>query len=601
MNINRLLMMFLIFVSGNTFTQTLTLQYSKVSGNEIRFDVFYQGSSTELQIPARGRILNFTNQTDVTFGNNNIMIGSKKDTSTEYRIKFSYSFIIPNQGGFGSIGDNWFPTVVSDKEQAINIQYTVTSTEKEDMFIYPYQENINGKFTFFAEDKPKIGLIKFSHITDSSSSIPVSIFKSGGFATQLSDVAKMYTHFKEYFGDLKISEIVIINNQLTGNNAFVYQSKLYLFIPNIGNAKQVQSILTMAWDKQDKTESYLFAMFKDAVTRLNVLDLSPKNATETNTENIAQDSTTPTNEKTTSITRLQTDPSYVLPVPPVSYYQELLNSGFSNNTIIEVNVPDMLKNYGMLHMAWIHMGSQNFLDGVKAYFNQSASNNSLVTTNQENTVTEQERQNTNTTATSSTNSNQKEIDWNIIIQDKIQEPLFSLYTKEVLVKNPTYPSLKAEGDKISRNSYFIPSLSISDTDGNNYNIDWDNFLTTRIDITKGSYHLDPERRLPQENLLANYYTFNTNEQKIRRNVIFTAERNITPNEKNFKKHIEIIKLDVTANNAFEIPDNQSAYIVISHILSTHSGLLKDTLKETLITVDHANNDTIKIIAVRLRV
>ncbi|MGL4388253.1 MAG: hypothetical protein ACRCTJ_02520 [Brevinema sp.] len=606
MNFKHYFITFLIMISGNAFSQTISLQYAKISASEIRFDLFYQGPSVELQIPARGRILHFTNQTDVSFRNNSVIIGSKDSSTSQHALKFSYSFIIPNQGGFGSIGKDWFPIARFFEENLEPITYTVTSSKENELFIYPYIENIAGKFTFLAKDQPKLTLIKFTNQIDNSQSLPISLFKSSTFTSELAHVAKTYEYLKGYFGDLGITEIIVINNQLVGQEAFIYNSKLYLLVPRIATTKHLQDALAMAWTEEStKVDSYSLTMLKDAVTRFDVLLFDQAKATgqATNTASVE----TTTNQVTNS--SIQKDPSYILPIPTASYYEELLTRGFTNNTIINVNAPEMIKYYGVLHMAWIHVGVPEFLAGVKAFFNQQSSKSNTLTTSSvatsipESTTNASSETTTNTSEVSVSNKQdeKKVIDWNIITQNKLQDPLFSLYTKEILVKNPIYPILKADGRRISRNSYFIPSLTVMDQDGGSHQINWDNFLSAQIDISSGSYHLDSERNLPQDSMLLSYYTFNTDEQAIRRKVLFTAEKNTNPNERNLRKHLEIIKLNIPSENAFEVTGNKSVYVVVSHILSSQSGLLKDSIKETFITVDLDNNNRTTVLATRFRV
>ncbi|MGL4393758.1 MAG: hypothetical protein ACRCS8_00825 [Brevinema sp.] len=587
MNLKHYLMAFLVtMITGTTFAQTVSLQYSRISSGEMRFDVFYEGPSAEIVIPARGRMLNFTNQEGTQFRNNSVTVGSK-DESGSYSVKFSYSFIIPNSSGFGSLSTDWYPTIRPLQEGGDAAKYTVASAGKDDLFIYPYIETAGGKFTFVADDKPTLSQIKHTLQVDSSGSVPVSLFNSSTFSSELVNVAKTYDYLKGYFGDLNVNEIIVVNNQLVNQYSFVYNSKLYLLLPRVTSTKHIAAGLAMAWnDEMFDMDNHYLAMLKDAVTRFDVLSFeAPADGTQASGNNY-----------------IQNDLGYILPVPTTSYYEELFKKGFTNNSSVDVNAPDMIKYYGLNHLVWAHLGIPEFLAGIKSYFAQlSPKALTPIPVATIPATTPDAPAAATSTETSSTEKGAKTMNWDAMLQNRLQDPLFSLYTKEVLNKNPRYPSLKADGKKISRSSYFVPNVSVADKDGKAHDINWDNFLYANLDISEGSYHLDPERRLPQESSLGSFYTFEKDEQIIRRTVLLAAEKNVNVSERSLRKHMEMIKLPLGAENTFDVTGNKSVYVVVSHILSSQTGLLKDAIKETFISVDHDNNNRTAVIATRFRI
>ncbi|WP_159428193.1 hypothetical protein [Brevinema andersonii] len=293
------------------------------------------------------------------------------------------------------------------------------------------------------------------------------------------DIDKIYQYFQGIFGDNHIGEIVVINSSLLSTDSSIVDNKLYITIPGRVTFKQMQQIIANGWSHiKENLSLRLFNMFKDAVIRLSKIDLEIQSGKAQENPGIH--------------TYLQDDPAYIVAVTPAEYYQELIRKGFENNTVLYVDATGIMSNYGLLHLAWFNMGPEAFLAGVKNYFTQEV------------------KSNTNETMQTETNSNNFDtdlVDWSIIMQNKVSEPLFSLYTKQVLREKGLVPVLESHGKTISRNSEYIPDIEIAQNNGSTQFINWNNKKTAELNFEQGSYQLDPEYTVPRKKYINSFFQF----------------------------------------------------------------------------------------------
>lgn len=560
---------FFIFF-GSAFASDFQLQYIPLSANEIKIDALYTGEAAEITLPPRGRLLSVQNQENLNFGNGQIRIGIKvgneEAIDKEYSVRFSYSLILSGPGTAGYLTENWFPKI--KKQPDLNYRFSLAEGVSN-ILIFPYRANDTLSYSFMQSDNPKLLNMKYT-LEQFQGTIPVTLYKGMNFNTTPADIDKIYQYFQGIFGDNHINEIVVINSGLLGTDGFIVNDKLYITIPGRGTFKQIQQIMANAWSHiKENLSLRLFNMFKDAVIRLSKIDLevqSPKDQ-----------------EKSGIRTYLQNDPAYVVAVAPAEYYQDLIRKGFENNSVLDVDAAGIINNYGLLHLAWFNMGPGTFLTGVKNYFTQEIKSNT-----NESIQTEKNSKNFDTDL----------VDWSIIMQNKISEPLFSLYTKEVLREKGLVPVLEAHGKTISRNSEYIPDIEISQNNGSTQFINWGNKRTAELNFEQGSYQLDPEYIVPRKKYINSFYSFDTNEQIQRRSVLALANRIKGPGEQNLRDNLEVIKITAEENNSFDIEPGTTVYIVVSHVLSNISGNLKDAIKESVIAI--INGSPVHI-ATRIRI
>ncbi len=287
--------------------------------------------------------------------------------------------------------------------------------------------------------------------------------------------------------------------------------------------KQLNEAFGHVWKKDLKIKAGLFDMFFDTISRLAPIskpessDTNTASADSTNTASIPAD--TPSDLGSTVL------------LPPNSYYESLFMEGFTNNEVQNVNAASMFSNYALLHMAQYNIGAESLVAGIRAYFNDS---NNSGDTNSANTEL------TNTTSTNENPETSSDIDWSLITQDKLQEPLFSLYTKEVL-SNGFVPLLTANGTTITRNSYYIPDFNLIDTDGETIEIKWNGFRSVTIDVNSGSYRLDTERTVPQKSYVDSFYSFDSTEMALRGRITAMADRYKAQGEFNTQNQIDLIE------------------------------------------------------------
>ncbi|MGL4367973.1 MAG: hypothetical protein ACRCTQ_06840 [Brevinemataceae bacterium] len=583
-SICRLITITVFFTAAPAFSQIFQIKHSQISAEEARFDIIYTGPSAEITLPKRSRVIEFSNQNNISLGNNNIIIkgnisensngvSNTTDTSTqnsEFSFNFSYTLLLNNQGGGGKTAENWYPAINNSKTTYYLTAQRNISSEDSLVFAYPYTCLSNNTFIFSGDLNPKLVIAQHSveKIPSENSNIPVTLFKSHGFNTPLSNVKQIYDHFSGIFGSLDIKEIIIINNALIREQSVVQNSQLYLMLPGNTDVNQLTHYIANAWNSQRKNFSLrLFAMIKDSVIRLNKINFD-----STNTQTLT--------------TVIETNDAFIVPVGSKDHYKNLMVEGFSNNQVINANITGMMKNYALLHMARFNIGTDTLLAGIKAYF---ADNNSTTSTN------------TNNTNDIVSNTNDLElIDWKVITQNKLQEPLYSLYLKEVLRQNhPITPHIKANGHQIERNSLYIPDFTIIDNNGSTLEITWKEKKVTEIMLSNGSYTLDAELQVPQKIFTDSYFTFDSNERQERRAIIFAAEKHKVPGEQSLRNHLQVLKLYAPADNKFNINEGTTVYFVISHILSNLKGTLQDSIKESLFVIDEYNKP--KHIATRIRI
>lgn len=560
---------FFIFF-GSAFAGDFQLQYIPLSANEIKIDALYTGEAAEITLPARGRILSVQNQENLNFGNGQIRIGIKvgdeEAIDKEYSVRFSYSLILSGAGTAGYLTGNWFPKI--KKQPNLNYHFSLAEGVSN-ILIFPYRTNDTLSYYFMQSDNPKLLNMKYT-LEKFQGTVPVTLYKGMNFNTTPADIDKIYQYFQAIFGDNHINEIVVINSSLLGTDSSIVNDKLYITIPGRGTFKQIQQIMANAWSHiKENLSLRLFNMFKDAVIRLSKIDLEAQSG-----EN---------QEKPGIRTYLQNDPAYVVAVAPAEYYQDLVRKGFENNSVLDVDAAGIINNYGLLHLAWFNMGPETFLAGVKNYFTQEVKSNA-----NESMQTE----------TNSNNFDADLVDWSIIMQNKVSEPLFSLYTKEVLREKGLVPVLEAHGKTISRNSEYIPDIEISQNNGSTQFINWNNKKTAELNFEQGSYQLDPEYIVPRKKYINSFYSFDTNEQIQRRLVLALATRIKGPGEQNLRDNLEVIKITAEENNTFDIEPGTTVYIVVSHVLSNINGNLKDAIKESVIAII---NGSPMHIATRIRI
>lgn len=622
-----LLLVTFMFINAFTYGQSFQMQYNKISANEVQFTTVYKGPSAEIILPVRGRIIALAEQTDLNAGGGKIRVGIRVGSNTEedatgetvakeYTVRFTYSLLLSDQSGSGSISENWYPTI-EDKD----VEYTITSlTSTLGMLVYPYLSNENNSFNFLNTQNTKLAVFNHTKEVSSDTTLPVTIYTTTKFGTSFQNVIKITEYINEYFGAKDIQEIVIINTPLVTVGSFLDTGKLFVNITGIGTERQVKDAIITAWiDSKENLSTRLFYMFKDSVFRLAQLnlddDIFATEESEDPTDVIADDvvatETTPT--KTTESSN--TDLGKIVLVPGTSYYQELFNEGFETNTVQIVDVDGIFNNYALLHLAQYNIGAETLLAGIKAYFNEGniptpvtpetpadPADPDATTENITNTETAEVPTYTppvEVVAEAETKTDTEYVDWAVITQNKLQDPLFDLYTKEIIGKD-FVPHLVAKGNLVIRNSFNIPDFSITDSEGAVVEVAWNDFKSINIDIaTNSSYTLDPERLVPQQEYIDSFYTPDTNEQTLRSRIVTLAERQKAKGEISLRKHLDIVKFTVEAENAFQVETGSTVYVVISHILSNTTGALKPGIKESFFSVDIDGNIT--YINTRLRI
>ncbi|MGL4676086.1 MAG: hypothetical protein ACRCWI_00240 [Brevinema sp.] len=553
-------LLFLVFMlSSISYTQTFNMQYNKISANEIHFTTVYKGPSTEIILPRRGRVIALAEQSDLNTGSGSIRVGIRvgSDPNQEYTVRFTYSLILPNQGGFGSISENWYPSL-QNGDATYNISSLVQNTG---MFIYPYTKYENNIFSFSVAQNAKLAVFPYTVVQFSETETPITIFTANQWETSAQDIQAVQDYMNEYLGKQDIQNIVIINSTLASDKSFFDNNTLYLNIPGRGTIIQIREAFSSAWQGvlKENLSVRLFNMFKDTIFRLVALNVNP-----TEVEDEANPS--------------EIDLGKSVLIPPNSYYQNVFQQGFETNTVQPVDVEGILNNYALLHLAQYNIGTNTVIEGIKAYFNEAPTDEEPIT----NTEEEEEV----TTTKESTNKKDTElVNWNTITQNKLQEPLFSLYTKEILPEKGIIPLLTAKENVVSRNSFNIPDFRLTDSDGNAIDIQWNDFRSININVSNGNYCLDAERTVPQQSFIESYYSFDTNTQILRNRLISMAERQKAPGEINLRKHLEIVQFPVETANAFNVDTGNTVFVIISHILSNTTGTLKPALKESFFSVD----------------
>ena len=604
-----LLLVTFMFINAFTYGQSFQMQYNKISANEVQFTTVYKGPSAEIILPARGRIIALAEQTDLNAGGGKIRVGIRvgannttPDPATgevpaakEYTVRFTYSLLLANQGGSGSVSENWYPTI-KDKD----VEYTVTSlTSTLGMLIYPYLSNENNSFNFLSTQNTKLAIFNHTKEVSTDSSLPVTIYSATKFRTSFQDIVNITEYINDYFGKKDIQEVVIINTHLVTPGSFVDGGKLFVNLTGIGTEKQVKDAIVTAWaDSKENLSFRLFSMFKDSVFRLAQLNLEGTMfANEEFTDPTATE-TTPTETADSS----NTDIGKIVLVPGLTYYQDLFNKGFETNAVQIVDVEGIFNNYALLHLAQYNIGAETLLAGIKAYFNDGTAptsatpeapvdpaNPDATTENITNTEATEVPTDTVTEEVVAEAETKKEdteyVDWAVITQNKLQEPLFDLYTKEIIGKT-FVPHLVAKGNLVTRNSFNIPDFSLTDSEGATVEIAWNDFRSINIDIAAtSSYTLDPERLVPQQVYMDSFYTPDTNEQILRSRIVALADRQKAKGEINLRKHLDVVKFTVENENSFGVATGSTIYVVISHVLSNTTGTLKPGIKESFFSVD----------------
>lgn len=618
---NFLILILTLLFSGLTYGQSFQMQYQYNSANEIQLMTTYKGPKAEIIIPTRGRIVSISQQSNISVTGGRIRIEENNtentestestETGQEYTIRFTYSLLVPNQTGYGSISEDWYPTIID----MTNIEYSITSlTTPSGFLVYPYSNNENNTFSFTDTLQAKLAVFNYTTETSQDTSIPVTLYTANNFEIKPTNIVNIYEYLKEYFGDKYIDEIIVINTGLIHQNSFINDNKLYVMMSGRGTQTQIQNAMISVWSDKQNLSTRIFNMFKDSVLRLSKLNLgtdtvstTPKETTETDTEqtintDTEQTNTVPINSNTT--TSIETDPGKLVLVPPHSYYKDLIIKGFTNNEIQFINVNNILENYGLLHMAFYNIGSESLLAGIKAYFAENPQIQTNTTqedlTETPNEEGEKEEISTSepTEETLPLKLDSEYIDWGTITQNKLQEPLYSLYTKEVLAPQRSISHLTANKNIVTRNSLNIPDFNISDSEENIIDITWNDLRSIRIDINSGSYLLDPDRKVPQQVYLDSYYSFDPEEQQIRATILNIANRYKAPGEQNLRKHLDLISIPIEETNTFEIEPGNTVYVLISHILSNSTGILKSAIKESFFVVNETGD--ISYLATRVR-
>ena len=589
-----------------SYGQSFQMQYNKISANEVQFTTVYKGPSAEIILPARGRIIALAEQNDLNAGGGKIRVGirvgsnneeatTEGTTAQEYTIRFTYSLLLSDQSGSGSISENWYPTI-KDKD----IEYTVTSlTPALGMLVYPYLSNENNSFKFLDSQNAKLAIFNHTKEVSTDTSLPVTVYTTTVFGTSFQNIIKISEYVNEYFGAKDIQEIIIVNTPLVTPGSFLDAGKLFVNVTGIGTEKQVKDALITAWaESKENLSTRLFNMFKDSVFRLAQLNLdnnTPITTDVTTTEVVATETTTiDTTESSNS------DIGKIVLAPGTTYYQDLFNKGFETNSVQIVDVEGIFNNYALLHLAQYNIGTETLLAGIKAYFNEGAvTTPPAVTTPDAVTpapdATTENITNTETAETTTVDTTEvveeepktdtEYVDWAVITQNKLQDPLFDLYTKEIIGKD-FVPHLVAKGNLVTRNSFNIPDFSITDSEGTAIEIAWNDFKSININIsTNSSYTLDPERLVPQQQYIDSFYTPDTNEQTLRYKIVALAERQKAAGEINLRKHLDIVKFTVENENTFQVETGNTIYVVVSHILSNTTGALKPGIKESFFSVD----------------
>ncbi len=595
-----------MFINAFTYGQSFQMQYNKISANEVQFTTVYKGPSAEIILPARGRIIALAEQNDLNAGGGKIRVGirvgsnneeatTEGTTAQEYTIRFTYSLLLSDQSGSGSISENWYPTI-KDKD----IEYTVTSlTPALGMLVYPYLSNENNSFKFLDSQNAKLAIFNHTKEVSTDTSLPVTVYTTTVFGTSFQNIIKISEYVNEYFGAKDIQEIIIVNTPLVTPGSFLDAGKLFVNVTGIGTEKQVKDALITAWaESKENLSTRLFNMFKDSVFRLAQLNLdnnTPITTDVTTTEVVATETTTiDTTESSNS------DIGKIVLAPGTTYYQDLFNKGFETNSVQIVDVEGIFNNYALLHLAQYNIGTETLLAGIKAYFNEGAvTTPPAVTTPDAVTpapdATTENITNTETAETTTVDTTEvveeepktdtEYVDWAVITQNKLQDPLFDLYTKEIIGKD-FVPHLVAKGNLVTRNSFNIPDFSITDSEGTAIEIAWNDFKSININIsTNSSYTLDPERLVPQQQYIDSFYTPDTNEQTLRYKIVALAERQKAAGEINLRKHLDIVKFTVENENTFQVETGNTIYVVVSHILSNTTGALKPGIKESFFSVD----------------
>ena len=608
-----LLLVTFMFINAFTYGQSFQMQYNKISANEVQFTTVYKGPSAEIILPARGRIIALAEQTDLNAGGGKIRVGIRvgandtgatdpatgETTAKEYTVRFTYSLLLADQGGVGSISENWYPSI-KDKD----VEYTVTSlTSTLGMLVYPYLSNENNSFNFLNTQNAKLAVFNHTKEVSTDTTLPVTVYSTTAFSTSFQNIIKISEYVNEYFGAKDIQEIVIINTPLVTSSSLLDTGKLFVNVTGIGTEKQVKDAIITAWaDSKENLSTRLFNMFKDSVFRLAQLNLDKDVFATDETTDVTTDVVATETATTDTTESSNTDLGKIVLVPGAPYYQELFNKGFETNSVQIVDVDGIFNNYALLHLAQYNIGVETLLAGIKAYFNDGTvatpaadaevpvdpANPDATTENITNTETPEATTDTapvEVVAEAETKTDTEYVDWAVITQNKLQEPLFDLYTKEIIGKD-FVPHLVAKGNLVSRNSFNIPDFSITDSEGAVVEVAWNDFKSINIDIaTNSSYTLDPERLVPQQEYIDSFYTPDTNEQTLRSRIVTLAERNKAKGEIILRKHLDIVKFTVETENSFQVETGNTIYVVISHILSNTTGALKPGIKESFFSVD----------------
>lgn len=591
-----------LMITGTTFAQTFNMQYNKVSANEVHITTVYRGPSAEISLPRTGRIISLSEQENLNAGGGKIRVGIRvgdNSSTEEHVVRFTYSLIIPNQGGFGALVDKWYPTL---KEG--DAEYNITSLKSNtEIFVYPYLSYQTNTFLFSSvQPSVKLAILQHSMEEHLDATPEITIFSTKKLQASPQDIRTIHQYISENFGDKNIRRIVVVNTILASENSFIDDDTLYLNITGIGTRTQIKDAFALAWkgaNDSEKLSTRLFTIFQDTIFRLLPIHFNTTAPIAT-TETTENSELTNTSETTTP----KLDMGATVLVPPVTYYQELFNKGFEINEIQHVDIDGILNNYALLHMAQYNIGAENLVAGIRAYFNNT---NEAPVTSSTSTNSDVENETTNSTANTNTNSTEtlkslkdtEKVDWSLITQNKLQEPLFSLYTKEVLIEKGIVPTITAKGTTVTRNSYNIPDFNLLDAEGKVIPVQWNEFRSVNIQITNGNYQLDSERSVPQQRFLDSYYSFDTNTQTLRNRILAMSFRQKAPGEINTRKQLELTQFTAEDGNAFNIPAGDQVFVVISHILSNTTGALKQAIKESFYTVD--NDGNITYLTTRLRV
>lgn len=527
--------------------QSFDIEYKNIL-NEMCFEITYTGPPGEILIPRLARISYIQNDLKyVTQGDDRILVKKVDDQEEIYSVQFSYTMITHDAIGVGIKSQSWYP-ILKD----IRSEYTVRDSSENTLFIFPFDTIDKHTFTF-STDKEDIWLFLGNHtLSQNIGAISTICYSNSQIETASHLIIPIYEHLVEFFGNLGITNIVLIQSSLASMQSFVSGNKLYVTLPNRGTLEQVRRSMVAAWEKKRNIGTYFFSLFKDTVLRLTKIASSE-------------------NEESLNVA-LETDPKYIVLVPPSRYYQEWIASqDWKKNEIISIRTKDMVENYALLHMAWYNIGVETLLKGIKIFFQQTPMDGESPTP----------------------------INWQVITQNQLKEPVFSLYTKEILIeKDAIIPHIEAKEGFITRNSMNIPNLSIR-TDSDIIDILWNNERSTAIPPLKGRdyYILDSTRQIPQQSFIGSFYTTNKDVEREHLKALDLAKKYPAPGEQHFRKHLDIVEipnLNRTTNDAVK-----TFYVVVTHILSNTTGQLADAIKETTIAVQQ--DGSMKIINTQLRV